>query len=179
MCSAWRSHLPLCGRARNAWAPRQAGMTSSVLVRRPLSVSAVAARMFEVGAFVGVLGLALWLRIPNLDAYTGSFDEGIRAEQLLLMARGYRPFRDIFASQGPLLLDLLYPFYLAFGQTLTAARAGVVICSVVALIGAGWTARQVAGPIAGLAAVFVLSLSPTFLDGSRLALAEVPTLAPS
>jgi 4-amino-4-deoxy-L-arabinose transferase-like glycosyltransferase len=95
------------------------------------------------------------------------------------MSAGYRPFRDIFASQGPLLLDLLYPFYLAFGQTLTAARAGVVICSLVAIVGAAWTARQIAGPIAGLAAALILAISPTFLDGSRLALAEVPTTAPS
>jgi 4-amino-4-deoxy-L-arabinose transferase-like glycosyltransferase len=138
-----------------------------------------AARLAEVAAIVGLLALAVWLRVPNLDAYTGSFDEGIRAEQLLLMAAGYRPFRDIFASQGPLLLDLLYPFYLAFGQTLTAARAGVVSCSLVAIVGAAWTARQIAGPIAGLAAALILAVSPTFLDGSRLALAEVPTTAPS
>src|SRR5215207_5925664 len=138
-----------------------------------------AGRIVEAAAVLGLLALALWLRVPNLDAYTGSFDEGIRAQQLLLMAAGYRPFRDIFASQGPLLLDLLYPFYLAFGQTLTAARGGVVVCSIVALVGAGWAARQMAGPVAGLAALLLLALSPSFLDGSRLALAEVPTLAPS
>ncbi len=136
-------------------------------------------RVLEATAILSLLALALWLRVPNLDAYTGSFDEGIRAQQLLLMAAGYRPFRDIFASQGPLLLDLLYPFYLAFGQTLTAARAGVVVCSVVALAGAGWTARQIAGPLAGLTALLLLAVSPSFLEGSRLALAEVPTLAPS
>src|SRR6476620_10331816 len=62
------------------------------------------ARLSEAAAVLALLALALWLRVPNLDAYTGSFDEGIRAEQLLLMSAGYRPFRDIFASQGPLLL---------------------------------------------------------------------------
>src|SRR3954465_2038926 len=110
------------------------------------TVSGLRARgvwLAEAAAIGGLLWLALWLRVPNLDAYTGSFDEGIRAEQLLLMSAGYRPFRDIFASQGPLLLDLLYPFYLAFGQTLTAARAGVVVCSVGVLLGAGWTARLI------------------------------------
>jgi hypothetical protein len=131
---------------------------------------------------MGLLALAmvaLRLRTTNLDAYTGSFDEGIRVQQLLLMAAGYRPFQDIFASQGPLLLDLLYPFYLLFGQTLTAARAGVVVCSAVALLGGWWIARQAAGPAAGLAAVLLLGISPTFLEGSRLALAEVPTIAPA
>jgi hypothetical protein len=132
-------------------------------------------------ALLGVLafGLALRLRLTSLDAYTGSFDEGIRAEQLLLMSAGYRPFRDIFASQGPLLLDLLYPFFVAFGESITAARLGVVACSLVTLIGGWWVARLIGGPMAGLAALLILGLSPTFLDASRLALAEVPTLAPS
>jgi 4-amino-4-deoxy-L-arabinose transferase-like glycosyltransferase len=137
------------------------------------------ARLIEAAALIGAIAVALWLRVPNLDAYTGSFDEGIRTEQLLLMAAGYRPFREIFASQGPLLLDVLFPFYLAFGQTLAAARAGVVACSVVALVASWWTARVVAGRWAALAAAVALALSPTFLESSRLALAEVPTLAPA
>src|SRR5574341_2589134 len=81
------------------------------------------------------LALGLWLRLENIGVYTGSFDEGIRSEQMLLMAAGFRPFREIFASQGPLLLDLLFPFYLAFGQTLEAIRIGVVVTSVVAMLG--------------------------------------------
>ena len=157
----------------------RAGMADTVLQRRSRSSLGVPWRAVEGVALLGALALGLWLRVSNLDAYTGSFDEGIRSQQLLLMAAGYRPFQDIFASQGPLLLDLLYPFYLAFGQTLTAARAGVVVCSLVALIGAWWTARLAAGPVAGVAAVVILALSPSFLEGSRLALAEVPTIAPS
>jgi predicted membrane-bound mannosyltransferase len=138
-----------------------------------------AARALEATVAGVALVFALRLRLLSLDAYTGSFDEGIRSEQLLLMSAGYRPFRDIFASQGPLLLDLLYPFFAAFGQTLAAARLGVVICSIVALGGAWWTARLAAGPVGGLAAVIILGVSRVFLEGSRLALAEVPTIAPS
>jgi hypothetical protein len=126
-----------------------------------------------------ILVVALGLRLWNLDAYTGSFDEGIRSGQLLLMAAGYRPFRDIFASQGPLLLDLLYPPFVWFGQTLAAVRSGVVIFSMVGLVGAWWVGRVVAGPIGGLAAAALLALSPAYLEGSRLALAEVPTIAPA
>lgn len=137
------------------------------------------APLLEVAASGGALALVLRPRLQNLDAYTGSFDEGIRSQQLFLMSAGYRPFKDIFASQGPLLLDLLYPFFSAFGQTLSAARLGVVVCSVVALIGAWWIARQAAGPVGAFAAVAVLGLSRVFLEGSRLALAEVPTIAPS
>src|SRR4051794_15039760 len=167
------------GRLRHRSDTLSVGMP--VIVRPPgqTTVPGLARRTLEVVILLAALGLAAWLRIPNLDAYTGSFDEGIRSEQLLLMSAGYRPFRDIFASQGPLLLDLLYPFFVAFGQTLAAARMGVVICSIVALIGAWWTARLAAGPVGGLAAVIILGVSRVFLEGSRLALAEVPTIAPS
>ncbi|MCC6174747.1 MAG: glycosyltransferase family 39 protein [Chloroflexi bacterium] len=146
---------------------------------RSLAVPRRVGRLAEVFTGLLLLAGALWLRTQNLDAYVGSFDEGIRSEQLLLMSAGYRPFRDIFSSQGPLLLDLLYPFFVAFGQTLEAVRSGVVACSLVALGGAWWTARAIGGPAAGLAAIVILGLSPVFLEDSRLALAEVPTLAPA
>jgi 4-amino-4-deoxy-L-arabinose transferase-like glycosyltransferase len=150
-------------------------------------------RLVEAVLLLVALGWSLRLRVTNLDAYTGSFDEGIRSQQLLLMAAGYRPFRDIFSSQGPLLLDLLYPFYLVFGQTLSAVRSGVVACSLLALLGAWWTVRlgagggvagaaegrQIAGVVGGLVAVVVLAISPSFFEGSRLALAEIPTIAPA
>ena len=155
----------------------RAGMADTVLRRRSRSLARrPLARRRGAWRSWARWRSALWLRVSNLDAYTGSFDEGIRSQQLLLMAAGYRPFQDIFASQGPLLLDLLYPFYLAFGQTLTAARAGVVVCSMVALIGAWWTARLAAGPVAGARGASSSSRSARASSkGSRLALAEVPT----
>ena len=141
--------------------------------------STALARLAEGLALGLVLAVALLPRLWNLDAYTGSFDEGIRSQQLLLMSAGFRPFREIFASQGPLLLDILYPFYRLFGETLEAARVGVVACSMVGLVGAWWVGRLAAGPFAGLASAVLLGLSPTYLEGSRLALAEVPTIAPA
>ncbi|MFN0074227.1 MAG: glycosyltransferase family 39 protein, partial [Chloroflexota bacterium] len=151
----------------------------TIALTRPTQLPVSILRWVELIAWPLILGLALWLRLENIGIYTGSFDEGIRSEQMLLMAAGFRPFREIFASQGPLLLDLLFPFYLLFGQSLEAIRLGVVVMSVVALLGAGWTARLVAGPMAGIATLALLSVSPAFLESSRLALAETPSLAPS
>jgi hypothetical protein len=133
--------------------------------------------LVELLALLMVLGLAVQPRIANVEHYTGSFDEGVRAEQLLLMEHGYRPFRDIFASQGPLLLDLMYPLYLLFGATLGAARLAVSLLSVLGLLGAWWTVRPLGRP-GGVAAAALLALSPSYLDNSRLALAEIPSLAP-
>ena len=47
------------------------------------------------------------------------------------------------------------------------------------LAGSAWIARQAAGPVAGIAAGAVLAVSPVFLDNSRLAFVEVPSIAPT
>src|SRR3712207_1954007 len=107
------------------------------------------------------------------------FDEGIRVEQLFLMSQGFRPYRDIYAAQGPLLLDTLYPFYRLFGESLGAVRLGVGLLSLVGLVGAYLVAREVGGRFGGLLACGLLALSPPYLEGSRLALAEVPSIAPA
>ena len=63
------------------------------------------------------------MRLVRLSGTSGDLDEGIRGIQLLLMSAGYRPMQEIYSSQGPLLLDLLYPWYVLFGETLGAAQA--------------------------------------------------------
>src|SRR4051812_11068267 len=119
------------------------------------------------------------MRLVNPRVYSGLFDEGIRVEQLFLMSAGYRPFRDIFAAQGPLLLDLLHPWFVLFGQDLVAARLSVGVYSLVGLVGCYWVARLVGGPLAALLTTALLVLSPLYLEGSRIALAEVPAMAPA
>ncbi len=139
-------------------------------------------RLGALGDLVGVLALlalAVPMRLVNLEAFVGKFDEGIRGEQLLLMSAGFRPFRDIFASQGPLSLDIFYPTFALFGQSLAAARLTPAILSIAGLFACGWAARLAAGPVAAGAAVIVLLLSPTYLKNSRLALVEIPALVPA
>jgi hypothetical protein len=133
----------------------------------------------EAAFLVGLLAVTLPTRLVNLDAFVGKFDEGIRGEQLLLMAAGFRPFRDIFASQGPLSLDVFFPTFVLFGQTLAAARLAPAILSIVGIAATAWAARLVAGPSAAIAAAAILAISPTYLKNSRLALVEVPALAPA
>ena len=126
-----------------------------------------------------LLAIALAMRLVNLDSYTGKFDEGIRAEQLLLMSAGFRPVRDIFAAQGPLSLDIFYPPYLVFGQTLAAARVAVVLFALVGLTAVFWVADLLGGRVAALLSVLLLVVSPLYLKNSRLALVEIPALVPA
>jgi hypothetical protein len=95
------------------------------------------------------------------------------------MTAGFRPVRDIFAAQGPLSLDIFFPWYLAFGQSLAAARLAVAAYSLTGLLAAYWVARLVGGRAAGWLALGLLMLSPLFLKNSRLALLEVPALVPA
>lgn len=137
----------------------------------------------EAVLLLAILAVALTMRLDDLEGPRSTapdlFDEGQDAESLLLMARGFWPYRDIYVSQGPFKLPLLYPFFVLFGGTLGAARLGVGLLSVIGLLGAWWSARQVAGAVGGLAAVFLLAASPSYLEHSRLALAEVPSIVPS
>src|SRR4030095_5007709 len=128
----------------------------------PLTVPAVRLRWLEVAAALCLAGLAVAMRLVNPGVYSGLVDEGIRVEQLFLMSAGYRPFRDIFAAQGPLLLDLLHPWFVLFGQDLVAARWSVGVYSVVGLGGAYWLARLVGGPLAAIVTATVLVASPLY-----------------
>ncbi|MDP8921570.1 MAG: hypothetical protein M3O34_01680, partial [Chloroflexota bacterium] len=102
------------------------------------------AHSHRLGVLAGRVGLVLLVavaavtRLANLEASAGKFDEGIRGAQLMLMVAGYRPFRDIFASQGPLSLDAFFPTFALFGQTLGAARLAPAILSVVGLLVTAW-----------------------------------------
>jgi len=148
---------------------------------RFLSIAADAriARWSDILAPLLIVAVALPMRLANIGSYSGKGDEGIRAEQLLLMAAGFRPVKDVFASQGPLSLDIFYPFYVLMGETLAGARLAVVICSLLAILGVYWTARLVGGRAGGWLAALLLIASPTFLKNSRLAYVEIPAILPA
>jgi hypothetical protein len=122
---------------------------------------------------------AAFMRLVRLSGTSGDLDEGIRGIQLLLMSAGYRPMQEIYSSQGPLLLDMLYPLYRLFGETLGAARLAIGVYSLFGIVGVYIAARAVGGPVGGTVAALLLTFSPNYLRNSRQALAEVPALAPA
>ncbi|MCC7103931.1 MAG: hypothetical protein IT307_02195, partial [Chloroflexi bacterium] len=146
--------------------------------------SAARTAVLDAGLVALVVLLAAAFRFQNLDTAAAKSDEGIRLQQLFLMTRGFRPVRDIFASQGPLSLDATYGLFVLFGGGLAGARLAVVTY---ALIGVGavylvgrcmWSAAT-QGRVAGIVAGLVVALSPTYLENSRTALVEVPALVPA
>jgi hypothetical protein len=133
----------------------------------------------KTAALVAILGVAIWLRLTGLADPTDISDEGIRGVQLRLLQAGFRPVSEIYASQGPLSLWLFWPGVALFGPDIVVARMTVVVNSLIVLLGTAWLARACAGPIAGMIAAGVLAVSPVFLDNSRLAFVEVPSIAPT
>ena len=133
----------------------------------------------ELAILAMILGGALALRLVGIANDTDLSDEGIRGVQLRLLAAGFKPVAEIYASQGPLSLVLFAPFYLLLGADLTAARLASVAYSMVCLVAAFGLGRALAGPPAGLTAALLLGVSPVFLEVSRRAYVEVPSLAPA
>ena len=135
---------------------------------RTLSVPSMTVRMqpqtwpAETLALGVILVSAAFMRLVRLGSSSGDLDEGIRGIQLLLMSAGYRPVQEIYSSQGPLLLDMLYPLYRLFGETLGAARLAVGLYSLVGILGVYLVARLLGGPIGGVAAALLVTLSPTY-----------------
>lgn len=130
-----------------------------------------------VALLVGVMLVALAFRLPNLAVPNDNYDEGVYLQSLFLMRHGYRPFADIVATQGPLHLHLAYVPYALGGYSLSAARAGSVVASLVGLLGVAWAGHALGGRVGAIGAALALGLGPTYLAVSRQALPEAPAIA--
>ena len=146
-----------------ALAPSSAGRTE-----------APSARPWLLFALLGLVGLAaLALRLHHLHRYVIRSDEGVYLESLMLMERGYLPFRDFFSSQGPLFLPILFPFSLLGG--VLGPRLGVALFAILGLLAVAALGRRLGGGIGAIVALLLAALSPNLLYVSRLTLAEAPS----
>ena len=82
------------------------------------------------------------LRIPAYLAERHlSFDDGVYGASAVAMRHGGLPFRDVFSSQGPLFLPLVWLFDLLGLRTFDAPRL-LSVASGVALVLATWSAAR-------------------------------------
>ena len=132
---------------------------------------------------VALVAGALLLRLPALFATRHlSFDDGVYGASALAMRDGALPFRDVFSSQGPLFLPMVWLADLAGLRTLDAPRLLALTAGAV-LVAAVWTAARGAGCgqlAAGVGAALVATsgsvlwvTGPLTSDGPALALATV------
>ena len=123
--------------------------------------------------------LAVVIRLPALFASRAlTFDEGVYGSAVLAMRDGVRPFREIFSSQGPLQLPLLWVADLVGFRTLDAPRLLSVASGAVITVATYAIARRVAGRGGALLAGALVATSGSLLwvtapisgDGPALAL---------
>jgi hypothetical protein len=122
------------------------------------------------------------LRIPALLAERHlTFDDGVFGASAVAMRAGGQPFRDVFSSQGPLFLPLLWLFDLLGFRRLDSPRLLSVAAGVVLVAAVYLAAREVAdrsgallaaGLTTGCASVLWVT-GPVAADGVALAFAAI------
>jgi hypothetical protein len=125
---------------------------------------------------------ALWIvaigsRAWALSAPSVDYDEGVYWASLRAIAVGHPLYSSVFSSQPPLFLDGIYPLYVFFGQTFEAARAAVVLYSLVGLAAVWLAAWALGGRWCGALALALLAFAPRYLTESYTLQAEAPALA--
>ena len=121
------------------------------------------------------------IRIPAFLAVRHvSFDDGVYGASALSMRAGGLPFRDVFSSQGPLFLPLVWLFDLLGFRTFDAPRL-LALASGAAVVAATWSAARALrlSPAASALAALLVAGSGSVLwvtgpltsDGPGLALA--------
>ncbi|MBV9229837.1 MAG: phospholipid carrier-dependent glycosyltransferase, partial [Chloroflexi bacterium] len=128
---------------------------------------------------VGLLAVGVWLRLHDLGLPfdRDGYDEGVYWQSLRAMSAGHTLYQQIFYSQPPFFLLSTFPSYVLFGQTLWAARFGVVLLSLLGLLGAFLLGKALGGRISALAALLLLTIDPLYLTQSQRVQAEAPAAA--
>jgi hypothetical protein len=126
--------------------------------------------------------LTLLLRVPSFVAERHlTFDDGVYGASAVAMRAGGQPFRDVFSSQGPLWLPLVWVGDVLGLRTTYAPRvvsllAALLLVSATYVAGRAVAGRGAAALAAGLVAATASSLwitGPIAADGAALAFATL------
>ena len=93
-------------------------------------------------------------------------DEGIYLTSFLLVDKGYPAYKKTYFSQPPGFLLSVYPGFILFGKTLQAARLTVGIWSFIGLLAIIWISFELKNKWAGLLAIGLLFLIPSYYNQS-------------
>ena len=107
---------------------------------------------------------AVVIRLPAiLSSRHLSFDDGVFGATADAMRDGARPYRDVFSSQGPLHLPLVFVADLLGFRTLNAPRLLALAAGVAITLGTYLIARRLAGRRAGVVAALLATTSGSIL----------------
>jgi hypothetical protein len=130
--------------------------------------------------------LALWLsffilalvwRLPNLDAFGLSNDEGAHLMWARLALEGYPLYQETQAVQAPLFIESIGWAFRLGGVTIQSGRWVALVGFVLLAVTLSWLAHRVGGWPATLTTILLVGISPLIFTFSRLVMAEVPATA--
>lgn len=130
-------------------------------------------------ATIALFAFGVWMRLRDLGLPfdRDGYDEGVYWQTLRAMSAGHALYQQTFYSQPPFFLLSIFPFYTLFSQTIWAARFGVVIISLLGLVGAFLLGKALVGRVGALAALLLLVADPLYLIQSQNLQAEAPYVA--
>ncbi len=95
---------------------------------------------------LAVIAATVAVRLPALRSPRHvDFDEGVYGVSVLAMRDGALPFHDVFSSQGPLFLPVLWVFDALGLREFRALRVGMVLIAIVVALGVYVLARRASG----------------------------------
>lgn len=161
-------------RAPGVSVPFGATMASALIDRR--------ATRFDL-ALLGAATLLLRLPAYVADRHL-TFDDGVYGASAVAMRAGGVPFRDVFSSQGPLFLPLVWLADLVGGRSADAPRVLSLVAALVLVGATYWAGRAITDRGGALLAAGLVTTSGSVLwvtgpiasDGIAIAFATVTVL---
>lgn len=132
--------------------------------------------LFLVALLAVAAAFTAWQWGP-LAKLTWEYDEGLNLIKSRLVARGYRPYREIWSDQPPLFTLATRLAFRTFGETLFVGRALALAFGLAMIVASAWLSRRWGGVGAGLLTAALLILSPHVQRLSRVVLIGLPAVA--
>jgi 4-amino-4-deoxy-L-arabinose transferase-like glycosyltransferase len=123
---------------------------------------------------LSLIGLLFAWQIGNLGAHDWLYDEAGYIAVPWMVAAGHTLYTEVYSPSPPLFTLSVAAAFKVWGNSIEVARAVIVTYSALGLLATSLLAREIRGRVAGLAAVLLLFLNPTYFRLSRVTMSEVP-----
>src|ERR1700733_1746304 len=124
-----------------------------------------------------LLLFAVYLLYSDLGNYNASYDSGVYLESAHMMGRGFALYRQIFDSQPPLWLPLIYASFRMFGESALAGQLVSATAGLITILAVMQMTIRLGGKSGAILAGVLVTLSPLELQWSRSLNADVPSVA--
>ena len=126
-------------------------------------------------AIAALLAIFLAWQVAHLGDFERDYDEGAHLMEARMMQEGYRLYSEVFSAHPPLFALSITGAFELFGSSVAVGRTIILVYAILGLLGVALAAQALRGNVAGLAAIFLLAITPNFFHWSRGVLADLPS----